>query len=232
MIFEFLMLGMAADPGKLMLAGGGDESPAMIREYIDLCGGPGAKIVVLAQTRSEPLLTGKEHPALLRSCGAQHVILFNQPFISDAERDRAEREIAHCDGIFLPGGDQELFMERWGAPWLHRVLRAALRRGVDFFGTSAGSMLMSNPMIAGWADDGHLKMRQGIGLTRWLVDTHFAERNRAARTASAFARCRYAPGYIGLNEPDWIVMQNDTVIEKNGSPQIFPRTQPMTPVLK
>ncbi|QYK54150.1 MAG: cyanophycinase [Fimbriimonadaceae bacterium] len=201
--------------GKLFLMGGGSTTPEVAKAFIAECGGPKSLIIVMSQTRQEPS-NGAGSVELLKENGAENVRLVSDSEPNNDRRKAVGKELVQARGIWIPGGDQKLFMDRWGAGWLQKEFSSALKRGTNFFGTSAGAMIMSNPMIAGpGKEKDTVEIVPGIGLTKALIDTHFRERNRAARLENGIKQtgCRQ---WIGLDSSEWVVLHKGEVIRVVG----------------
>lgn len=222
-VASLLMLnsfGQEPAEGKLYLMGGGSTTSEVTKAFIAECGGPEAKILVLSQTRVEPP-KGSSSVELLAENGATNASLIADVDLSEFRRAEVAQELATAKGVWIPGGDQKLFMDRWGAAWLKKHFSAALKRGTNFFGTSAGAMIMSDPMIAGPGEvKDTVELAPGIGLTKALIDTHFVERNRAARLADGVKKSG-AKQHIGLDASEWVVIHRGDVIRIVGKPLIF-----------
>lgn len=214
-----LLLGMSlAKPGVLILAGGGETSPQMVQRFFQAIGGPDRKIIVLGQTREEPP-NARSSVELLTENGATNVVLIDDTSFDRKKLSAYAKEWADARGFWIPGGDQNFFMDRFGVRWARWYFPKRLREGVSFFGTSAGAMIASHTMIAGNGDDGQVLTAPGIGLTKILIDTHYRERNRQARMRQALARTG-APMAIGIERSEFIVLENDQLIEQVGSADV------------
>lgn len=203
-------------PGLLFAVGGGPTPPAVVRRFLVECGGSQARVLVLPLTREDPAASGPASVELLEENGAKNVRMFavGQPTAADLVRLAAE--IADARGIWIPGGDQSLLIERLGIDFVRAHLQGAYRRGVHFFGTSAGAMLMSHPMITGNGDlPGTATTGPGMGLTPWLIDSHFRERNRERRLRHAMAALNNTRA-IGLSERSWVVLRGPEILERHG----------------
>lgn len=212
---------MAALGGPLIAAGGGETSPEMVRAFLRAVGGPGRPVVVLALTREDPKASGPSSVELLREHGATRVSLIDEPSPKPEDLAMWERWIDEARGVWIPGGDQNLVIERLPAAWRERVLRGAHQRGVAFFGTSAGSMLLSDPMIAGNGEQpGTAKINEGLGLASFLIDTHYRERGRQARLRHAIAETG-ARRAIGLDAGEWVVIWGGVIVRRHGQPEIL-----------
>lgn len=214
-----LALAMKTPAGSLMIVGGGSTTPAMVERFFKVIGGPNQAILVMAQMRENPDETGPQSVAMLKEHGATRVELISAVKFTAEERRALTGRIMSSKGLWFPGGNQNLFIERLGAEWVQRTLKEARRNGVSMFGTSAGAMLMSNPMIGGSQPDKSPKKAVGAGLVPFLVDTHYKNRDRQYRLQFALDHWTENPkSGIGLSEGEWIIW-NDKVIESSGSPE-------------
>ncbi|HRJ27677.1 MAG TPA: Type 1 glutamine amidotransferase-like domain-containing protein [Fimbriimonadaceae bacterium] len=214
-------------PGKLFLVGGGRTPDAVGRAFVEAAGGPKAVVVVLAQVREDPERGARASMEFLTELGAGRVFSIPDRSFSRNRLAEISDQFKEVTGVWVPGGDQELFMDRWGIDWLHQNFRAMFRRGVHFYGTSAGAMILSNPMIAGPGDrTGTVRMRSGVGLTRLTIDTHYRERRREDRLLDALRQSPSSEG-LGLSESGWVILHNEKIIERQGTVDVVsePRTE-------
>lgn len=207
--------------GSILLAGGGSTTPAMAHKFFELIGGKEQPILVMAQMRESPTESGLASVEFLKEQGALKVSLCDKSTFTPTELRHLAGQVFASKGIWLPGGDQNRVFERLGAGWVQKTFAAARSRGVSFFGTSAGAMLMSNPMIGGNNDDKSPIRAEGAGLVPFIVDTHYTNRSRQARLQYALDRWPANRG-LGLSEGEWIVW-NERVIETHGKPEWLPR---------
>lgn len=206
--------------GRLFLMGGGETTPDVVTAFIGACGGGDASIVVLSQMREEPW-RGSGSVELLAENGARNVTLVSYVEITEKERALTEKILEGAAGIWLPGGDQELFMNRWKASWLKPLFGRLVRKGVNFFGTSAGAMMMSDPMIYGpGGEPDTVQIGEGIGLVPFLVDTHFVERNRMARLQNGIQQTS-AKKALGLDAGEWVMVRDGKIIQAKGNPWTY-----------
>ncbi|MFQ3587918.1 MAG: Type 1 glutamine amidotransferase-like domain-containing protein [Fimbriimonadaceae bacterium] len=208
-------------PGLLFAVGGGSTPSAVVRRFLVACGGSDARVLVLPLTRENPAASGPGSVELLEENGAKNARMFAVGNPTPDDLALLASEIAEAKGIWIPGGDQSLLVERLGEPFVRAHLQAAYRRGVHFFGTSAGAMLMSHPMITGNGElPGTATTGPGIGLTPWLIDSHFRERNREPRLRHAMAALGN-PRAIGLSERSWVVLRGPKILERHGDVTVF-----------
>jgi cyanophycinase len=201
--------------GACLLVGGGRTTPEMVSAFADLCRGKTGEIVVLPQCHQNPAV-GNSSVSLLQKSGFANIWMAPYSTVTEADRKELEIKLDHAVGIWVPGGDQTLFIKRFGLAWCQRVFPKLIERGVNWFGTSAGAMLVGNPMLV------DKSTTEGIGLIDGIVDTHYFVRHRELRLRSAFFGCRVQYGF-GLDEGEWVILRDNLIERKEGSPQIFLR---------
>jgi cyanophycinase len=214
---------VGASTGIIILAGGGSTSSAMAQRFIKEVG-KDSEIVVLAQMRQEPARS-QSSVDFLKEEGASKVTLISDVSFSDARRKEVAVIMSKAKGFWMPGGDQGLFTERFGADWIGAELRKAQKRGASFFGTSAGAMLCSETMINGSLSDGIPRLSPGLSLAPgFLIDTHFSERKREPRLQSGLGTLRAKKkGLVGLglDEKAWVVIRDGKIIESTGKHHLY-----------
>ena len=216
MLASLLGCSLLIQHGAFLLVGGGKTTDEMVQAFADLCGGKKGEIVVLAQVHQKPA-DGKSSVELLQKSGFTSIYLEDHGEFSEADRASLEKQLDQAVGIWVPGGDQSLFVKRLGLAWCQRVFPRLIDRGVNWFGTSAGAMVVANPMIV---DD--KTTTEGLGLIDAVVDTHYFVRHRELRLRNAFFGCRVQYGF-GLDESEWVIVRNNLIEKKVGLPQIFLR---------
>ncbi len=209
-------------PGVVLMAGGGSTTTAMVQLIQKYSPRKSGLILILAQTREDPSQSGQKSVELLQENGELEVKLYDQMTISESTRNELRIDLEKARIVWIPGGNQNYFMERWGEDFLQFEFKKALGQGVSFFGTSAGTAMMSNPMIAGNLENGKAEMKAGIGLVPYLMDTHYRERNRQSRMKSAFTRQSGYALAIGVDRDEAVLYQPGSgIIEMIGSPEIL-----------
>lgn len=213
-----LFSSLSAKVGALMLVGGGSTTTEMAKKFAELCGGFDSKVVVLAQTREDPK-RGDASVKFLKEQGFADVELFSDIEFSQERREALTKSILAAKGIWVPGGDQRLIVERIGADFGRELFTKAIKNGTNWFGTSAGAMCVSDPMIREESTE------RGFGLVDALIDTHYVKRNREMRLKRAFFAGNASHG-IGLDEGEWVIIRENAIEEKKGTPKFFLREMP------
>ena len=133
--------------GSLVIVGGGGRSEAMMRRFVELAGGRGARIAVVPNASSEPDETGRDLVAELDSLGARAFVYYIDR--RAAATEAAARRLDSATGIWFSGGDQVRVTAALAGTPVLRVMQRRYREGAVVGGTSAGAAIMSDSMITG-----------------------------------------------------------------------------------
>lgn len=214
------LIGLLVTGGKLFLVGGGTTPPEVVDRFIKECGGVDGLIVVMPLASAEPETTTGSLD-LLKEHGARNTYFFakSEPTTEDLVKLKAQLDKAK--GIWMGGGVQERIVQRLGKTWIDKNLAPLVKTGLNVYGTSAGSMVCAEVMITGpGKDPDTAETGQGLGVTSWVIDTHFAERKREGRLRHALKTTQRTRG-VGINEREWIVIQDDEIVERHGKPLVI-----------
>lgn len=210
---------------RLVIVGGAEDrlqDRLILRKFVDLSGGGGARIRVITAASSEPERVWDSYQNVFQSLGVRDV----QPLpLQDREAAFApdlQTGILQADGIFISGGDQSRLMGLlWDTPAYQSLHQAFHLNGCCMGGTSAGAAVMSRHMIA--QGPAVLRPRKeavdtdiGLGLlSQAVVDQHFSERRRLARLLSTLAIRPDLLG-VGIDEDTALVIEGTQAIEVIG----------------
>lgn len=218
---------MVAQPGPLYLVGGGPQTDAMVREFVDLAGGPGrARIVVLAMASAGGERSGAAKADDLRALGADA----RSVWVTRAQADSAHWVAAldSATGIWFGGGDQNRLAAVVRGTALERAIRARHAAGAVVGGTSAGAAVMSAVMLTGderrrggsrppsdssqvnlTIERDNVVVDEGFGLLAdAIVDQHFLRRRRHNRLLSLVLERAPHLG-AGIDESTALVVERD-----------------------
>ncbi len=112
--------------------------------------------------------------------------------------------LAEATAVFFSGGDQSFTLDVMNRhPEIESALKTKYQLGTVFSGTSAGTALMSNPML--WAPDGKpqdYKTMRGLGLlpTNIIIDQHFFARELRLKRLKAAVLEHHRPYGLGVDE--------------------------------
>jgi cyanophycinase len=216
---------VARSHGHLVIIGGGEDKQndmAILKRFVELCGGPDARIVVITAASSVAQNMWDTYDRAFSDLGVSRHSHLHLESRQDANDERHIRDILDADGIFMTGGDQKRLLAIIGGTALDAEMHAALKlRGACIGGTSAGASAMSGHMLAqGRAElhpeKGSVSLGAGLGfLHRVVIDQHFSERQRLSRLLSIVAQNPYLQG-IGIDEDTALVVERGAGIEVVG----------------
>ncbi len=179
--------------GALVIVGGGSIPDAVRSRFLELAGGPKARIVLIpAGTVSDEAAERMLAPWLDRGMASASV--WQARTREQASDPRTLGLLDDATGIWLGGGNQGMFEKLYAGTALEDCLRAILDRGGAVGGSSAGAAALCKAMIAG----GHQVAVEGRGfdlLPGAVIDQHFLRRNRLRRLLGFLEE---HPGLIGL----------------------------------
>jgi cyanophycinase len=207
-------------PGLLMAIGGAEDKVrerAVLRRFVEACGGADANIVVLA-TASEQPETGERYAEVFYSMHAQTVETLRIVIREDALAAGPEVHdlLQYATGFFMTGGSQLRISSALGGTALAATLRRRHAEGMVVAGTSAGAAVLSRHMIAMGESGGTPKRRlvqmaQGLGFAPDLViDQHFRRRDRMGRLITALSY-NPEPLGVGIDEDTAAVLEGDVL---------------------
>ncbi|TXH88165.1 MAG: cyanophycinase [Rhodoferax sp.] len=216
----------ARKTGHLVIVGGAEDrvhDRLVLRRFLELSGGPLARILVCTAASGDPEGSWKGYAPVFADMGAQNVQHLSILSSSDANQPAVAEQILAADGIFLTGGDQRRLMERLWETQAARAIHLAFHvQGCTLGGTSAGAAVMSRAMLAIGEATRRPQMDTitldiGLGLlSNAIVDQHFNERYRLGRLLSALALRKDLLG-VGIDEDTALVVERNKAIEVVGS---------------
>lgn len=219
---SFLSFGQ--NKGSLFIIGGGDRSPALVKQMVETAKlKPTNYIVVLPMATSIPEESVAYISGQLSAACNNKVTSFN---FTRAQADNQQTwidSVKNARFIFITGGDQNKFMDVVRGTKLYEALHQAFRNGATISGTSAGAAVMSQIMITGEEKgksdkDSFREIKSnsvvtssGMGfLTSAIIDQHFIIRSRYNRLLSALAD-HPDKTLIGIDEATAIIVTGKKV---------------------
>ena len=124
--------------GHLVIIGGSEdrkEDMPILTRFVELCGGPGAKIVVITAASQVADQMWEMYDSAFSALGVTRHSHLEVTSRQDANSPDYVRQVAEADGIFMTGGDQKRLLARTVYGWIEdgMALEQALRRGLDLF---------------------------------------------------------------------------------------------------
>ena len=185
----------ASRGGALVICGGGGIPEPVRDRFLELAGGPLARIVVIPTAGL--IADGPSVNTVLdpwKDKGAASVQLVHTRSREQANDAEFVRPLTEATGVWFGGGRQNSIAEAYLGTEVERQLKALLERGGVIGGTSAGAAVMTRVMITG----GRTRADVGQGFDFFpgaVVDQHFLKRNRLSRLLSVLTD---HPDLIGL----------------------------------
>lgn len=214
---------MHNNKGTLTLIGGAEDrnsSDGVLKTLVEKTKARHAVVVPTASMYGYEL--GDEYKDTFRRLGVDRIDIMDIKERRDTEDSRYLDMAKEADLFFFTGGDQV----KLAHVFLHtEILKIIKNRhflsGLHLAGTSAGAMIMSDPLIyEGDGKDfqkGAVFYEAGFGITTGTtVDTHFMERGRIPRIC-AFLASGYSKRGIGVGEDTAAMITPDDKLEVFGA---------------
>jgi cyanophycinase len=207
-----------------MAIGGAEDklgSRIILSRFVQLAGGPAARIAVVSSASSLGPEIAELYRSLFLELGAARVEGLRPTTRAEADAPEAAAAVLGATGVFMTGGNQLRLSMVVEGTRLGRALVQAHARGAVIGGTSAGASALSAYMVAFGRPGETPKQRMGqlsvgLGLLPGvIVDQHFGQRNRIGRLLTLVAQ---SPGQLGmgLDEDTAAVITGDGVLEVLG----------------
>jgi cyanophycinase len=184
--------------GKLFIIGGGVRPQPMVETMLSEAGISAADyIAILPWASSEPDSSTFYAKKQFQELG-QYFFLDIQP--TDMGIKEKKDSLLNAKLIYIPGGDQSIFMKLATSEGYDSLLHQAYNNGALIAGTSAGAAIMSKLMITGTAlketeyfptfrslESENLETEMGLSLLpgHIIIDQHFVTRSRYNRLLTA-----------------------------------------------
>lgn len=192
-ILLFLLLSSAAfaqtlqsigpDKGALVIVGGGSVTPDIWGRFIDLAGGPTARIVVIPTAGEDSSLTKSPRELdRLRDLGVTSLTVLHTRDPKVANQESFVAPLKTATAVWFVGGRQWRLADAYLNTLTHRELSALLGRGGVIGGTSAGATILGSFMVRGDTKGNTIMVgdhTEGLGFIRNVtIDQHLLRRNR------------------------------------------------------
>lgn len=209
--------------GCVMAIGGNEDKRAartsLLAAFVERAGGAKARIVIIPSASVAPRERAQRYTKIFTRFGVGQIHSVHAESGVTAEDLTA---IRNATGIFVTGGDQVRLMDALRAADCVEPIRAAVRNGAVYAGTSAGASAVSGRMIARstrkkGADI--VEYDEGLGLVPdAIIDQHFGQRRRLSRLINA-TNAHLMTG-IGIDENTAIVWNRDGLVTVEGAGEV------------
>lgn len=218
--------------GAIIAAGGGTLAPEIYEQFVDMAGGPEARIVLIptagAEYGSHDGWTAIEE---LRDAGARNLEVLHTRSAAVADLEAFASPLEHATGVWFSGGRQWRLVDVYLDTETHAELTALLARGGVIGGNSAGASALASFLIRGGEENSNIiapDRAVGFGFLRNVaLDQHLIARGRENEMFRVLEREPHLLG-IGLNEGSAIVVTRDLARVIGGRVAIYDITDPLT----
>jgi cyanophycinase len=199
--------------GSLVIVGGAMRDPAIVKQFIDLSGGPDAPLVIVP-TAGDAATYDEYWSGLrqFRENGARNLTVLHTRDPKVADTEAFVKPLAAARGVFFAGGRQWRLADAYLNTRTQRELQALLDRGGVIGGTSAGATILGSFLVRG-DTEGNEQMigdhTAGFGfLKNSAIDQHLLRRNRHFDLIDVIDKHPEMLG-LGLDENTAVVVQGD-----------------------
>ncbi len=208
--------------GALVIVGGGRIPPAVVQRFVELAGGPNARIVLVPSAMPKAERTREPFRRLLEQAGIADV----RELDCAHPREVTDERLAVLDdatAVWFGGGRQWRLCDAFEGTAALAKFHAVLARGGVIGGSSAGATIQGGFLVRGnplgnaemWCEG----YDRGFGfLPGCAIDQHFVARNRLGDLAALCQRLPQLTG-LGIDEATAAVVAGDT-LEVVGSSRI------------
>ena len=208
--------------GHLVLIGGGEKPPEVMRKFVELAGGKDAPIVMIPTASSDTEAASYYEKLFREEYGCTNAVSLDIRKKVDAQRADWAVLARNARGVFFGGGDQiRITNALLGTP-VGDAIAAAFASGAVVGGTSAGTACQSEVMITGEGDFSQVRTRsvetwKGLGFLppNVVVDQHFIRRQRENRLLSVVLENPDLLG-VGVDEETAIWVRPDGTFQVLG----------------
>lgn len=218
--------------GAIIAAGGGNLDPLIWKRFMELAGGPEARVVLIptagAEYGSHDGWTAIER---LREVGVRHLEVLHTRSRAVADLEAFASPLENATGVWFSGGRQWRLVDVYLDTETHRELLELLERGGVIGGSSAGASALASFLLRGGELNGEIiapDRANGFGFLRNVaLDQHLLARGRENQMFDVLRREPHLLG-IGLNEGAAIVVAGDLARVIGERVAIYDVTDPLT----
>ena len=218
--------------GAIIAAGGGKLDPLIYERFVEMAGGPEARIVLIptagAEYGSHDGWTAIEE---LRNAGARSLEVLHTRSAAVADLEAFASPLENATGVWFSGGRQWRLVDVYLETETHLELSKLLDRGGVIGGNSAGASALASFLLRGGEEGGEIIASEravGFGfLKNVALDQHLLARGRENEMFRVLRREPHLLG-IGLNEGSAIVVARDLLRVIGGRVAMYDITDPLT----
>lgn len=207
--------GSSGPPKGALVVGGGNDVAEIRAKFVELAGGPDAKIVLIPTASEEDSFPPAALEGWKRRFGLRNVTLLHTRDRKTADSEEFVAPLREAKGVWFGGGRQWRLVDAYLDTRTQREIEAVLARGGVIGGSSAGATIQGSYLVRGAPEGNHIMMAEGheVGfgyLKNVAVDQHLLTRGREEDLVPVIKAHPELLG-IGLDEPAAIVVRGDQI---------------------
>lgn len=218
--------------GAIIAAGGGALDQRIYEEFVEMAGGPEARIVLIptagAEFGSHDGWTAIEE---LKKAGVEQLEILHTRSSAVADLEAFAAPLEDATGVWFSGGRQWRLVDVYLGTETHRELEGVLSRGGVIGGNSAGASALASFLLRGGEDNTEVVAtgrEEGFGFLRNVaLDQHLVVRGRENEMFEVLRHNPHLLG-IGLDEGAALVIAGDLARVIGGQVAIYDVTDPLT----
>lgn len=203
------------EKGTVVVVGGGNVTPDIWGRFIELAGGPTARVVVVTTAGEDSTLnaSGQRTRQRLLDLGVADVTLLHTRDPKVANQASFVAPLRGATAVWFEGGRHWRLADSYLNTLAHKEFNALLSRGGVIGGTSAGATILGSFMVRGDTKGNTIMVgdhTQGLDFIHNVTfDQHVLRRNRQFDLVEVI-RARPELLGVGLDESTAIVVQQNT----------------------
>jgi cyanophycinase len=188
-----------AKHGTLLMVGGGSLSRSMWQRFVELAGGPDARIVYVPTASKNGRPDRRVVDAMLEA-GAESVSVLHTRDRDEANKEVFFEPLRGATGVWIGGGRQWRLVDAYEGTATCEAFHDVLRRGGVIGGSSAGATIQGDYLVRGHPLGNRIMMAEGYErgfkfLPGVAIDQHFTQRGRQPDLSDVM---RTFPQFLGI----------------------------------
>jgi cyanophycinase len=206
--------GVGPREGSLVIVGGGQLGPEIIKRFVTLAGGKDAEVVVIpTAAENDPVDIKRVGQGFARSFGFKNVTVLHTRDRAEADSEGFVAPLKKAKAVWFNGGRQWRIVDAFAGTRTQHEIEAVLERGGVIGGSSAGATIQGSYLVRGARDGNDILMakgyEQGFGYLRAVaIDQHILPRNRVDDLVQVVGAHPELLG-VGIDESTAIIVEGD-----------------------
>jgi cyanophycinase len=200
--------------GALVIVGGGQLGPEIVRRFVTLAGGKDADVVVIpTAAENDPVDTKRVAEGFSRTFGFKNVTVIHTRDRTEADSEGFVAPLKKAKAVWFNGGRQWRIVDSFLGTRTQREIEAVLERGGVIGGSSAGATIQGSYLVRGARDGNDILMakgyEQGFSYLRGVaIDQHILPRHRTDDLVQVIGAHPELLG-LGIDESTAVVVEGD-----------------------